>query len=59
MDVQYELSTSDRFGGLLQRKDQLARSNDYYRKIHPVEAAEVDGRLGAEKKKAEAKAKAK
>jgi NADH-quinone oxidoreductase subunit I len=58
MDVEYELSTSDRFDGLLVRKQQLAKSNDYYRKIHPAEAAEVDARLGAEKAKAEAKAKA-
>jgi NADH-quinone oxidoreductase subunit I len=58
MDVEYELSTSDRFGGLLMRKRQLAKPNDYYRRIHPAEAAEVDGRLGAEKAKAEAKAKA-
>jgi NADH-quinone oxidoreductase subunit I len=58
MDVEYELSTSDRFGGLLLRKEQLAKSNDYYRKIHPAEAAEVDARLGAEKAKADAKAKA-
>jgi NADH-quinone oxidoreductase subunit I len=58
MDVEYELSTSDRFNGLRLRKEQLAKSNDYYRKIHPAEAAEVDGRLGAEKAKAEAKAKA-
>ena len=58
MDVEYELSTSDRFGGLLIRKQQLAKPNDYYRKIHPAEAAEVDARLGAEKAKAEAKAKA-
>ena len=58
MDVEYELSTSDRFTGLLMRKQQLAKSNDYYRKIHPAEAAEVDARLGAEKAKAEAKAKA-
>jgi NADH-quinone oxidoreductase subunit I len=58
MDVEYELSTGDRFGALLQRKEQLAKSNDYYRKIHPAEAAEVDARLGAEKAKAEAKARA-
>ena len=58
MDVVYELSTGDRFEGLLMRKQQLAKSNDYYRKIHPAEAAEVDARLGAEKAKAEAKAKA-
>src|ERR1022692_3870813 len=58
MDVEYELSTSDRFGGLLMGKAQLAKPNDYYRKIHPAEAAEVDARLGAERAKAEAKAKA-
>jgi NADH-quinone oxidoreductase subunit I len=58
MDVEYELSTSDRFGGLLVRKERLAKSNAYYRKIHPAEAAEVDARLGAEKARAEAKAKA-
>ncbi len=58
MDTEYELSTSDRFGQLLVHKDGLAKSNEYYRKIHPTEAAEVDGRLDAEKAKAEAKAKA-
>ena len=58
MDVEYELSTADRFGGLQLRKDALAKSNKYYHQIHPTEAAEVDGRLEAEKVKAEAKAKA-
>jgi len=58
MDVQYELSTQDRFGELLWHKQELAKPNEYYRKIHPTEAAEVDGRLAAEKAKAEAKAKA-
>ena len=58
MDVEYELSTGDRFGELLRRKDQLAKPNEYYRKVHPAEAAEVDAHLAAEKVKAEAKAKA-
>jgi NADH-quinone oxidoreductase subunit I len=58
MDVEYELSTSDRFDVLLVRKDQLAKSNQYYHRIHPSEATEVDGRLATEKVKAEAKAKA-
>jgi NADH-quinone oxidoreductase subunit I len=58
MDTEYELSTTDRFGGLLVNKRQLARSNEYYRRIHPTEAAEVDARLAAEKAKAEAKARA-
>ncbi len=57
MDVEYELSTGDRFGGLLVHKQQLAKSNEYYRKIHSAESAEVDARLGAERAKAEAKAK--
>jgi NADH-quinone oxidoreductase subunit I len=51
MDVEFELSTSDRFGGLLLRKQQLAKSNDYYRKIHPAEAADVDARLAEAKPK--------
>jgi NADH-quinone oxidoreductase subunit I len=58
MDVEFELSTSDRFNQLLLHKDNLARPNEYYRKIHPTESAEVDARLAAEKAKAEAKAKA-
>lgn len=58
MDTEFELSTSDRFGGLLVNKQQLAKSNAHYHRIHPTEADEVDGRLAAEKVKAEAKAKA-
>lgn len=58
MDNEYELSTSDRFDGLLLKKDALWKSNEYYHKIHPTEAAEVDRRLAEEKAKAEAKAKA-
>jgi len=58
MDTEFELSTPDRFGGLLVNRQQLARSNVHYHKIHPTEAAEVDERLSAEKAKAEAKAKA-
>ena len=57
MDQEYELSTDDRFGGLLIRKDKLAKSNDYYRKIHPTEASAVDARRVEEVKKAEEKAK--
>src|SRR5579862_9426981 len=58
MNTDFELSTDNRFDGLLVNKNQLAKSNNYYRKIHPTEAAEVDDRLAAEKVKAEAKAKA-
>jgi len=58
MDTEFELSTTDRFGGLLYDRNQLSKSNEYYNRIHPTEAAEVDARLAEEKAKAEAKAKA-
>ena len=58
MDTEFELSNTDRFDALLLDKHQLAKPNEYYRQIHPTEAAEVDERLAAEKLKAEAKAKA-
>ena len=58
MDTEYELSTTDRFGGLLINKQKLARPNSHFRQIHPTEAGEVDARLAVEKAKAEAKAKA-
>jgi NADH-quinone oxidoreductase subunit I len=57
MDTEFELSTTDRFGGLLYDREQLSKSNEHYHKIHPTEAAEVDARLAEEKAKAEAKAK--
>ena len=58
MDTEFELSTSDRFGGLLLDREQLAKSNEYYHDIHPAEASAVDAKLAAEKAKAEARAKA-
>jgi NADH-quinone oxidoreductase subunit I len=58
MDTEFELSTTDRFGGLLLDRKELAKSNEHYHKIHPTEATEVDARLAEEKVKAEAKAKA-
>jgi len=57
MDVEYELSTADRFDALLLRKQQLAKPNNYYHQIHPAEAAEVDARLEADRAKSQAKAK--
>jgi NADH-quinone oxidoreductase subunit I len=58
MDVDYNLSTDDRFGSLLLDKQQLAKSNEYYNTIHPTEAAAVDAHFAEERAKAEAKAKA-
>ena len=49
MDTEFELSTDDRFGGLLLDRKQLAKSNEYYHQIHPTEAAEVDARLAEER----------
>jgi len=58
MDVEYDLATNDRFGGLLLKKDKLAKSNDYYHQIHPTEASAVDSALAEERAKAQAKAQA-
>ena len=58
MDTEFELSTDDRFGGLLWDKARLARPNEHYRQIHPTDAAVSDAILAEEKAKAEAKAKA-
>ena len=58
MDTEFELSRTDRFGGLLFDREELAKSNEHYHKIHPTEAAQVDARLAEEKAKADAKAKA-
>ena len=58
MDTEFEMSTDDRFGGLILDRHKLAKSNEYYQRIHPTEAAEVDARLAEEKAKVEAKAKA-
>ena len=58
MDVVFELSSDDRFGGLMLDKHQLLKSNEYYNQIHPTEAGAVDAALAEERAKAEAKAKA-
>jgi NADH-quinone oxidoreductase subunit I len=64
MDKEFELSRRERFDALLLRKDDLAKSNDYYRRISPTDAVEVDTKLtaaaeAAAKKKAAAPAAAK
>ena len=58
MDTVYELSTEDRFQGLLLDRRQLARPNRYFQQIHPTDAGVVDARLAADKVKSDAKAKA-
>jgi len=58
MNTEFELATADRFDGLLLNREQLAKSNEYYYRIHPSESAAVDAKLATEKAKADAKAKA-
>ena len=55
MNSQFELSTPNRFGGLLLRRDDLLKSNDYYHRIHPEEAAARDQRIADEKAAKQAK----
>lgn len=57
MDTAFELSTCDRFDGLLWSKDQLAKSNEYLHQIHPTAAVVIDNRLAAARMKAETKAR--
>jgi NADH-quinone oxidoreductase subunit I len=47
MDKEFELSKRGRFDDLLLRKDDLSKSNEYYHKICPTDAAEVDAKLTA------------
>src|SRR5215467_14547592 len=58
MDKDFELSSRERFNHLLLDKDQLAKSNAYYHRIHPIEAASVDKNLADASAAAEAKKKA-
>jgi NADH-quinone oxidoreductase subunit I len=58
MNNEFELSTDDRFEGLLLHKEDLALPNSYYHKIHPTDAGEVDARLAAARAKTAAKAQA-
>jgi len=53
MDQIFELSSRERFDALMLRKGDLAKPNEYYRSIHPTEAALVDATLAeaASKKK--------
>jgi NADH-quinone oxidoreductase subunit I len=58
MDKDFELSKRERFDALLFRKEELSKSNEYYHKIHPIEAAAVDKNLADAAAAAEVKKKA-
>jgi NADH-quinone oxidoreductase subunit I len=59
MDQEFELSTTDRFGGLLLNKQQLAKPNSHFQHLHPTDASEIDAKRVAEVAKARADAEAK
>lgn len=61
MDHEFEIAGRERQGNLLYHRDDLLKSNEYFHKIRPTDAAEVDNRRAeAEaKKKAAAEAAAK
>ena len=59
MDGEYELSTDDRFQGLLFGLDRLSKSADYHMKLRPQQASEVMARRKAEEEKKAAAAAAK
>jgi len=58
MDKEFELSRRERFDALLFRKGELSKSNTYYHRICPTEAAEVDAKLAEAAAAAAAKKKA-
>jgi NADH-quinone oxidoreductase subunit I len=57
MDPEYELSTEDRFAGLLWDKAKLAKPNEYFQQVHPTDAGLVDAHLAADRAKADEKAR--
>ena len=58
MDSEFELSSENRFEGLLFNRQELLKSNEYYHEIHPLEAQETDDRIAAKIAEAEAKQRA-
>lgn len=59
MDGEYELSTDDRFGGLLFGLDRLSKSADYHMQLRPEQATEIATRRKADEDKKLAAAAAK
>jgi NADH-quinone oxidoreductase subunit I len=58
MDHVFEIAATDRFTGLILDKHALAKPNDYFHRIRPAEAAEVDARLAASRRAAEERSRA-
>lgn len=51
MDGEYELSTDNRFGGLLYHLDRLSKSAEYHARLRPEQAAAVAAKRKAEEEK--------
>jgi NADH-quinone oxidoreductase subunit I len=49
MDQHFEIAETNRFQPLLLHREDLAKSNAYYRQIHPTEAAAVDAMLATQR----------
>ncbi|MDR0535427.1 MAG: 4Fe-4S dicluster domain-containing protein [Puniceicoccales bacterium] len=58
MDQHFEVAATNRFEGLLLRKEQLSKPNAYYHKIHPDDAARSDLILAGKRRKEELAASA-
>jgi NADH-quinone oxidoreductase subunit I len=54
MDSAYEYAEVEHFHALIHHLNHLAKPNSYFHAIKPTEAAEVDGRLEAERARKEA-----
>lgn len=59
MDGEYEMSTDNRFSGLLFGLDRLSKSAEYHMKLRPEQATEVMARRKADEEKKAAAAAAK
>jgi NADH-quinone oxidoreductase subunit I len=59
MDGEYEMSTDDRFGGLMLGLDRLSKSAEYHMELRPEEASAVMAKRKAEEEKKAAAAAAK
>lgn len=59
MNNEFKFATTDRFGGLVVHKEQLAKSHEYHLKVNPTEAGAIQKRREQAIAKARAAAEAK
>jgi len=52
MDSEFELSTADRFNGLLLDRERLLKPNEYFHEIHPEQASMSDEVMAEKARKA-------